>query len=66
MGWQRAIKTTYPLSVRKGEIIALNKTLQTLEKGQYITVIGGKGNGKSCRIDTCLNRSFGVVKTSVS
>ncbi|RYH07975.1 hypothetical protein EON65_41285 [archaeon] len=66
LGWRSGIKTIYPLSVRKGEIIALNRTLQTLEKGQYITVVGGKGNGKSCLIDTCLNRSFGVVKTSVS
>ncbi|RYH05573.1 hypothetical protein EON65_44335 [archaeon] len=47
LGWP-----TYSLSVRKGETVALNKTLQTLEKGQYIAVIGGKGNGKSCLIDT--------------
>ncbi|RYH01490.1 hypothetical protein EON65_48335 [archaeon] len=66
LGWRSAVKTTYPLSVRKAEVVALRETLQSLEKGQYVTVIGGKGNGKSCLIDTCLNRTFGVVKTSVS
>lgn len=66
LGLRSAIKTTNPLSVRTPEIVALRETLQSLQKGQYVTVIGGKGNGKSCLIDSCLNRTFGVVKTSVS
>jgi ABC-type Mn2+/Zn2+ transport system ATPase subunit len=37
-----------------------------MEKGSYITVTGGKGNGKTCLIDTTLNRHHGVVKISVS
>jgi hypothetical protein len=66
LGWRSAIKTTTPLSVRTAEIDALKETLQSLQTGQYVTVIGGKGNGKSRLIDTTLNRTFGVIKTSVS
>jgi hypothetical protein len=66
LGWESYFKTTSPLSVRKPEIQRLNKSITSMEKGIYITVIGGKGNGKSCLIDTTLNRHFGVVKISVS
>ena len=37
-----------------------------MEKGEYITVTGEKGIGKTCLIDTTLNRQLGVVKISVS
>jgi hypothetical protein len=37
-----------------------------MQRGSYITVTGGKGNGKTCLIDTTLNRHFGVVKIGVS
>jgi guanylate kinase len=37
-----------------------------MKKGSYIVVTGEKGNGKTCLIDTTLNRHFGVVKISVS
>ena len=66
LGWRSRFKTTYPLSVRKSEIRELSESIRVMEKGSYIAVIGGKGNGKSCLIDTTLNRHFGVVKTSVS
>ena len=66
LGWRSAVKTTYPQSVRTADFLALTESLQYLEKGQYIAVIGGKGNGKSCLIDSCLNRTYGVIKTSVS
>lgn len=66
LGWRSAIKTTYPLSVRTAEVVALRKDLQSLQKGQYVAIIGGKGNGKSCLIGTCLNLTFGAIKTSVS
>lgn len=65
LGWRSAIKMTYPLSVRTAEIDALKESLQSLQQGQYITVLGGKGNGKSRLIDTALNRTYGVMKTSV-
>jgi hypothetical protein len=66
LGWRSYFRTTSPLSVRKSEIQQLNDSILCMEKGSYITVIGGKGNGKSCLIDTTLNRHFGVVKISVS
>ena len=66
LGWRSYFKKTYPLSVRKSEIQQLNDYIIWMEKGSYITVIGGKGNGKSCLIDTTLNGQHGVVKISVS
>lgn len=66
VGWRSYFKNTYPLSVRGDEIKRLSNCIKSLAKGSYITVIGGKGNGKSCFIDTTLNRHHGVVKISVS
>jgi hypothetical protein len=66
VGWRSYFKKTYPLSVRGDEIKRLDNTVTSLDRGSYITVIGGKGNGKSCLIDTTLNRHYGVVKISVS
>ena len=75
IGLVRAIKLKYhskffgvshPKSVRTHEINVLTNRINSMEKGQYITVIGGKGNGKSCLIDTALEHTPGVVKTSVS
>ena len=66
LGFKSYFKTTYPLSVRKSEIKQLNESILRMKKGSYITVTGGKGNGKTCLIDTALNRHLGVVKISVS
>ena len=66
LGFKSYFKTTYPLSVRISDINQLGESLLLMEKGEYITVIGGKGLGKTCLIDTTLNRHFGVVKISVS
>ena len=66
LGFKSYFETTYPLSVRKSEIKHLNDLILRMKKGSYITVIGGKGNGKTCLIDTTLNRHLGVVKISVS
>ena len=66
LGFKSFIKTTYPLSVRKSEIKQLNESILRMKKGSYIVVIGGKGNRKTCLIDTTLNRHLGVVKISVS
>jgi hypothetical protein len=59
-------QTTSPISVRKTEISNLKMKLATLGKGCYIVISGGVGNGKTCLINTTLNREFGVVKISVS
>ena len=66
LGFKSYFETTYPLSVRKSEIKHLNDSILRMKKGSYITVIGGKGNGKTCLIDTTLNHHLGVVKISVS
>jgi len=65
-GLSSCFNNTHPLSIRKSEIKALNDSVKSIGKGSYITVIGGKGNGKSCLIDTTLNRQYGVIKISVS
>ena len=66
LGWRSYFKTTFPLCVRKSEIQQLNNSILCMKRGSYITVIGGNGNGKSCLIDTTLNRHHGVVEISVS
>ena len=66
LGFKSYFKTTYPLSVRKSDIKQLSDSILRMKKGSYITVTGGKGNGKSCLVDTTLNRHLGVVKISVS
>ena len=66
LGYKSYFKTTYPLSVRKSDINQLSDLLLWMEKGDYIPVTGGKGIGKTCLIDTTLNRHLGVVKISVS
>ena len=66
LGFKSYFTTTYPLSVRKSDINQLSDSLLWMEKGDYITVTGGKGIGKTCLIDTTLNRHLGVVKISVS
>lgn len=65
LGWRSFFEKAYPLSVRGDEIMRLDAYIKSLTKGSYIALIGGKGNGKSCLIDTTLNRRFGVVKISV-
>ncbi len=66
LGFKSYFKTTYPLSVRKSELKQFSASILLMGKGKYITVTGGKGIGKSCLIDTALNRHLGVVKISVS
>ena len=66
LGFKSYLKTTSPLSVRASEIKALNDSIIQMERGSYITVTGGKGYGKTCLIDTALNRHLGVVKIGVS
>ena len=66
LGFNSYFKTNYPLSIRASEIKQLNNSILRMKKGSYITVTGGKGNGKTCLINTTLNRHLGVVKISVS
>jgi hypothetical protein len=66
IGLRSYFKKTYPISVRTAEIKGLLDSVNSLSKGRYIVVTGGKGYGKSCLIDTSLNRHVGVIKISVS
>lgn len=66
LGFKSYFKTTYPLSVRKSDIMELSDSIQWMGKGRYIIVTGGKGMGKTCMIDTTLNRHLGAVQISVS
>ena len=65
VGWKSVFSRQIPISKRKVDVIALQKRLRDLERGQYIVVTGGKGHGKSCLIDSALNGYKGVVKISV-
>lgn len=58
-------RTTIPLSVRSSDVLQLNGVITSLAKGSYITIIGGKGYGKTCMLNTTLNNHCGVVKFSV-
>ena len=66
LGFKSYFKASYPVCVRASEIKQLNHSILRMKKGSYIAVTGGKGNGKTCLIDTTLNRHLGVVKISVS
>ena len=66
VGLRSYFKSSYPISVRKDEIKILRAGLQSLIRGRYIAVTGGKGIGKSNAIDTALRGYFGVTKFSVS
>ena len=44
-----------PILCRASEIKHLNDSILRIKKGSYITVTGGKGNGKTSLIDTTLN-----------
>lgn len=43
VGWRSYFDKTYPLSVRKFDIQLLDDLIKSMEKGSYITVLGGKG-----------------------
>ena len=66
LGYRSYFQRTSPLSVRKSEIDDLTSSIRVMHKGSYIVVTGEKGNGKTCLVDSALNRHHGVVKISVS
>lgn len=66
LGFKSYFKTTCPLSVRKSDVKKLSESLLSMGKDEYIAVTGGKGIGKTCLINTTLNRHLGVVRISVS
>ena len=61
---QRGVHT----SLRDKEIEVLrNAVAGCTNKADYVVVVGPKGVGKSCMIDTCFSKSMGVVRcTSIA
>ena len=63
--FQSKFRSTSPYSVRAMEIKFLRSKLESFGRGRYLVVTGGKGLGKTCLIDSVLNRYGGVVTISV-
>ena len=73
LGWRGYFKPTYPLSVRKLEIQQLNDSIVWMERGSYITVIGGFSypivyvavNFVVCRLNLVLIKTLSLTKRFV-
>jgi hypothetical protein len=65
LNFQSKFRSTSPYSVRAKEIKFLRSKLESFGRGRYLVVTGGKGLGKTCLIDSVLNRYGGVVTISV-
>jgi hypothetical protein len=63
--FQSQFRSASPYSVRAKEIKFLRSKLESFGRGRYLVVTGGKGLGKTCLIDSVLNRYGGVVTISV-
>jgi hypothetical protein len=67
MGMWRALwimrrhQPTNPRSVRRAEASNLLYKLDSLLADHYTAMLGGKGDGKSCFVDTALNRTRGMI-----
>ncbi len=66
LGWKSYFKSVSPVSARKNEVEKLNELLRRIHKGNYISIIGERGMGKTCLINTALRRQHGVINISVS
>jgi len=63
--FQSKFRSAKAYSVRDEEVKFLRSTLESFGRGRYLVVTGGKGLGKTCLIDSVLNRYGGVVTISV-
>ena len=54
------------VSQRANELHTLRSMLTTVQKDQYVVVSGPKGIGKTCLVDTALQRTAGVVSVRVA
>ena len=55
-----------PQSARAADVQALRETLASTSPGRYVVVQGPKGVGKSCVVETALQRTCGVVVVKVA
>jgi hypothetical protein len=53
-------------SARAADVMALRETLASTSQGRYVVVQGPKGVGKSCVVETALQRTCGVVVVKVA
>ena len=54
-----------PVSQRKEELSKLRKVLSNAHTDQYVVVVGPKGVGKTCVVNTATEKTFGVVSVRV-
>ena len=62
----RLARAPSPQSARAADVLALRKTLESTSQGRYVVVQGPKGVGKSCVVETALQRTCGVVVVRVT
>jgi putative protein kinase ArgK-like GTPase of G3E family len=61
----RLARAPSPQSARAADVLALRETLANISQGRYVVVQGPKGVGKSCVVETALQRTCGVVVVEV-
>jgi len=62
----RLARAPSPQSARAADVLALCKTLASTSQGRYVVLQGPKGVGKSCVVETALQRTCGVVVVKVA
>ena len=62
----RLARAPSPQSARAADVLALRETLASTSQGRYVVVRGPKGVGKSCVVETALQRTCGVVVVEVA
>jgi len=62
----RLARAPSPQSARAADVLALRETLANTSQGRYVVVQGPKGIGKSCVVETALQRTCGVVVVEVA
>ena len=61
----RLARAPSPQSARSADVLALHKTLADTSSRRYVVVQGPKGVGKTCVVQTALQRTCGVVVVKV-
>ena len=62
----RLARAPSPQSARAADVLALRDTLASTSPGRYVVVQGPKGVGKTCVVETALQRTCGVVVVEVA
>ena len=62
----RLARAPSPQSARAADVLALRETLASISQGRYVVVHGPKGVGKTCVVETALQRTCGVVVIEVA